>query len=231
MNNVLTREQAKQVTGGRTPLLPLEYETACTALEACTTLDEAKYWDNKADALAAWAKIYHNDEAASAARRVKLHAYRRLGELALELKPKKPDGRGTKGRIVKGEGAKGAKSLLKESGMKQVHAEQALFLATQPRKRFDDAIKQERPPTPATFYVTSTKKRSDAWDSLYRGVNGYGMMRILEFIRNNDAASVVARLSPDECAKAKALAVEINEWFDELERCASSRTDNGGAVQ
>lgn len=56
MNSVITAEQAKKITGGRTPLVPVEYEAAVKSLQACATLDEAKYWSDKSDALAAWAK-------------------------------------------------------------------------------------------------------------------------------------------------------------------------------
>src|SRR5208282_4621524 len=87
---VLTKEEAKRITKGRTPLVPVEYETAITALTECAHLDEAKYWDNKADALAAWAKIYHSDECARKAKMLKMHAYRRMGQLAGELRPKMP---------------------------------------------------------------------------------------------------------------------------------------------
>lgn len=62
--------------------MPVEYEAACKALAACESIDEGKYWSDKADALAAWAKIYKSDEAAVAARRLKLMAFRRMGELA-----------------------------------------------------------------------------------------------------------------------------------------------------
>ena len=68
MNNdlttpVITKDQARKITKGRTPLVPVEYEVAIRALTECTTLDESKYWSDKSDALAAWAKIYHSDDA------------------------------------------------------------------------------------------------------------------------------------------------------------------------
>lgn len=69
----------------KTIAMPVVYEDACKALVACTTLDEAKYYSDKSDALAAWAKIYKSDEAAMAAKRLKLHAYRRMSELAEEI--------------------------------------------------------------------------------------------------------------------------------------------------
>lgn len=51
MKAVISSEQARQITGGRTPLVPVEFETAVKALKACTQIDEAKYWSDKASAL------------------------------------------------------------------------------------------------------------------------------------------------------------------------------------
>jgi hypothetical protein len=51
MQQVITAKQARQITGGRTPLVPVVYEDALKALGECLSLDDAKVWDNKADAL------------------------------------------------------------------------------------------------------------------------------------------------------------------------------------
>lgn len=87
MQQVISAEQARKITGGRTPHVPVEYETAINALVACRSIDEAKYWSDKSDALAAWAKIYHSDKAAREAKALKLWAFRRMGQLAAELRP------------------------------------------------------------------------------------------------------------------------------------------------
>src|SRR5688572_2684465 len=89
------------------PKLPVEYSAAITAIAVCRTIDDGKYWSDKADALAAWAKIYKDDVVAREARSLKLHAYRRIGVLAAEIRPLKFRGRG---------GAVGPNSLLVENG-------------------------------------------------------------------------------------------------------------------
>lgn len=57
--------------------MPVVYADAVKALEACATMDEAKYYSDKSEALAAWAKIYGSQEDRKAAARLKLHAYAR----------------------------------------------------------------------------------------------------------------------------------------------------------
>lgn len=141
MLQVLTEKQAREITGGRTPLVPVEYEEACKALAACVTLDEAKYWDNKADALAAWAKIYHDDKAGRNARALKLWAYRRIGELAAELQPGRKPGRG-------GGSSPGPTSLLMEKGFQRYEANAARRLARAPKAEVERLTSLPRPPAP-----------------------------------------------------------------------------------
>ena len=97
------------------PAMPVQYEEALKALEACTSLDETTVWSNAADALAAWAQIYRSDEAELKAKRLRLHAYRRMGQLARDLRPpgKMKGGgyRGCQGKLP------GAISLLQEYGL------------------------------------------------------------------------------------------------------------------
>src|ERR1700690_2101621 len=93
MKQVISAEEARKITGGRLPHMPVEYETALQALQECITLEDTKYWSDKADALAVWAKIFHSDDAARKAKQLKLKAFRRMGELARELRPGKRGGR------------------------------------------------------------------------------------------------------------------------------------------
>jgi NTP pyrophosphatase (non-canonical NTP hydrolase) len=71
--------------------MPVQYEEACRLLAECLTLDESKLWADRADMLAAWAKLYKSDEAAIAARRLKLKAFRKMGELAEEIAKERND--------------------------------------------------------------------------------------------------------------------------------------------
>lgn len=129
----------------RTPM-PVEYETAIKALDACTSLDETKAWNNAADALAAWAKIYNSDEAELKAKRLRLHAYRRMGQLARELRPPgRMKGGGHRGCLGK---LPGPNSLLQEHGLTKTEAGAANFIAQLPEEQFQRVL--ERPLRPTT---------------------------------------------------------------------------------
>lgn len=132
--------------GSDRPAMPVQYEEALKALEACTSLDETTVWSNAADALEAWAQIYRSDEAELKAKRLRLHAYRRMGQLARDLRPpgKMKGGgyRGCQGKLP------GAISLLQEYGLTKTEAGSANFLAQLPDEQFQRVL--ERPLRPTT---------------------------------------------------------------------------------
>ncbi len=84
----------------RAPMLPAEIDAAVKAIEACMTFDETKYWADKAEALAAWAKIYHDDLILRKARKLKLHALRQMGSVAGREQPRKGRNPGPKAWLV-----------------------------------------------------------------------------------------------------------------------------------
>lgn len=120
--------------------LPVRYEEACRALAECSTIMDAKYFADKAEALAAWAKIYKSDQAEVEARRLKLHAYRKMGLLAQELRPGSRGRRGLIGTVG------GPQALLKESGLKAHQGQNALRLARVSNEKFEAISSLPRPP-------------------------------------------------------------------------------------
>jgi hypothetical protein len=69
--------------------LPALHEEAVTALAARERVDERQDWTNRAQALAAYAKMAKNDTLGDLADRIHARAVRKMGEL-----PKEFDGRG-----------------------------------------------------------------------------------------------------------------------------------------
>ncbi len=128
--------------------MPVEYITACKALAACISIDEAKHWSDKADALAAWSRIYQSNEASVQAKRLKLHAYRRMGHLAEALQPSNrpaPRGSGRGGNLP------GAKALLRAHGFSESAAQVIRGVSRISDEKFDAAIRRPDPPFASTF--------------------------------------------------------------------------------
>ena len=64
-----------------TNALPLSYREACRAVAECVRVDECKGWADKAAAVAAYAKMVRNAELEADAKRIRLRATRRIGEI------------------------------------------------------------------------------------------------------------------------------------------------------
>lgn len=208
MQQVITQAQAKAVLGGRTPLMPVEYETAVKALAECITLDEAKYWDNKADALAAWAKIYHSSDAERKAKQLKLHAYRRMGQLAAELRPVKYVG-GRPGP------SPGPRSLLIESGLSVGAARAAAALSAMPKDALSRELERPRPRSPINFTqkAAATSRSSAEWVSAREA-----LMSVRAVLRRHNPRELAAQLDGKAADMARQTAMELTEWLDEFEQ-------------
>lgn len=202
MQAVITSKQAKQITGGRTPLVPVEYERACQALAQCVTIDEAKYWSDKADALAAWAKIYRDDQTGRKAAALKLHAYRRMGQLAAELRPKKAKYGG--GLLP------GPRSLLRENGLSQSHAIAARTLARMDKEPFDALIARPKIPTPTGVRLNPANSELATWLQSAHSFRTH--------CRAVNAKEITTLVEKDRLGTVGALVTEILEWLDEFEQ-------------
>lgn len=184
--------------------LPVVYQDAVMALIRCRTLDEAKYWDNKAEALQAWAKIYNSHQASTEATRLKWHAYRRMGQLADELMPKdaKPGG---------------AMNLLKEQGFSHSTASVIRRVSRLNDGEFKDMVDQERPYAPSVVRHYD-RPGTDSWIVFQDHI---GRLRV--FCDKQDAKEFAHELAPDERRRAKAIISNVMEWMDQFDRHLSVR--------
>jgi len=198
---------------GRPPILPHEYEQAICALRACTSIDESRYWSDKAEAIAAWAKIYRSKDADILAKRLKLHAYRRMGELAQELRP------GSKKPLTKA--SPGPASLLRENGLSASQATDAVFVGRLHEKKFIDAVKREIPPSPTNLRLEHREgKYSDAYEFMLREAM---FAQTARAIAKRDPKQIAKGLDDGECQRLYTMVCEVSEWFDALEHALSVR--------
>lgn len=209
---VITTEQAKKITGGREPLLPAEYEEACKALSACVNIDEAKYWSEKADVLAAWAKIYHSDDVLRKAKILKLHAYRRMSQLADEIRPFRG------GQSVTGGRAPGPNSFLHEQGFSKYKTQEIRAVGRAPQPIFDRAIKAKNPPAPSTF-----KRMAGDGDDEGRSFL-LTVYTFRDFCKKNSPEDLIPLVVNKD--HLRAAAILIMEWTDRLEQLCGKETDS-----
>lgn len=216
MQQVITQKEARTILGGRAPHMPVEYEAAVKALAECITLDEAKYWNNKADALAAWARIYHSSEAERKAKQLKLHAYRRMGQLAEELRPTIRDGKRQGNNEGRSGHAPGARSLLIQSGLKTTQAAAALTLGRLDDREFERHVNLPRPRAPQSIN-TDAKSGSESHRKI-QSAHG-GAFRIFKtFCKQHSASSLARGLSAGEYRYYIESVRLMTEWLDEFEQ-------------
>lgn len=208
--------------------MPVEYFDACKALQACLTIDEGKYWADKADALAAWAKIYKSDEAAIAARRLKLQAFRRMGELAGELAPQRATGKpNPKGGFTGS--SPGPQALLRGHGLSKSQARDARRLAQLSKSEADTAVKRGMSVGKAAYLGRGRtannygRKSSDAYSWLTAGSGlqdgtSPSCHRVRSAFRSRDPHEVAEGISKGEVKQARELAIELIEWLDAFEQ-------------
>lgn len=202
MQQVITSKQAKQITGGRTPLVPVQYEQAVKALAECISLDDAKTWADKSDALAAWAKIYRDDKVLRQAKILKLEAFRRMWILAEELYPRR--------NLKTGGTTPGARHALIKSGLNRVQADSARAIAKLSDAEFKKVISADRPPAPSIFRDCGS---TPEWMEARRY-----MSNLRGCARRFSAKTVAMKLKEGEAKLAKQMVVELQEWLDEFEQ-------------
>ncbi len=204
-------------------ILPVEYTAACRSIANCRNINDAKYWSDKAEALAAWAKIYKNDQAALEAKRLKLHAYRRMSQLADELQP------ANLRSGPKGGGAPGPRALLQKHGLGRETVKNIRRIGAIPALKFEEIISSPKPPGIAIAAAKGIghsgrqhrTTSSDSWRllSVSSMIGGPNLRRFVQlFCRRFDPRQLATTLNPGEYETARELAREAVEWLDEFDR-------------
>lgn len=190
--------------------MPVVYAEALRALEVCTTIDMAKYYADKADALAAWAKIHGCKKDLKLIARIKLHAYAWMGRIAGELRPV----RNGKGKGSGSGAAAGPQSLLMEAGLSASSANAARKLATLSAKKLDEHGDNGLSPSTAHQRSTPRYSSSPEWAEISRECSS-----TRGCFRRNPARKVALSVPTDEIKKAREMFTEISDWIDEFDRC------------
>ncbi len=120
--------------------LPQSYEQARKAIAECERLDECAAWADKAAALASYARQADDFELENCARRIRVRAVRRRGEML-----RTTDARGRR----KNETPlffKSRAALAQEAGLSQHKVRTAVNIAAIPDREFEAAVESKRPP-------------------------------------------------------------------------------------
>jgi len=208
------REVAKALAKRKDdPVMPVAYTTAVKALAECCNLDEASTFVDSSEALAAWARIYKKNEAGRQARQLRLHAYRRMGQIARELAPVKP--------IPGGGRQAGPVAKLREHGLSRHGADAANHLGKMGDEDFDAVVNQDIPPAP-TSVARRFREPSQltAWRALQQRKGT--PFACSTFVQKTDPATVAKTLSADERDVARRSTENMIRWLQAFNRALSN---------
>jgi hypothetical protein len=209
--------------------LPINYKAAKQALAECDRVDECKTWADKAEAVATYARISSDREMELTARRIRLRAIARIGELLLQI-PNTSRGLHTAGAQLKGGSLPNPASRLgigRAAGLRPQDVNQALSIARIPPEIREVAIESADPPKPSVLekHPARIRPRPVRFDRFtpgpeYRAVflHAGGLTMFTSFLKKHPPEKYFPLLSPAECLRARRYLQVMHGWLAEAER-------------
>jgi hypothetical protein len=148
----------------RTAPLPQIYSEAKRAIAECERLDECAEWGDKAVALASYARQVDDFEMEICARRIRLRAVRRCGELLKEFDARGGD-RG-KPVIPLAFARRSRAAVASEAGLTEHKTRTAVNIADIPEADFEAAVESRRPPGTTLLALWKKQNQRDRFRSV-----------------------------------------------------------------
>lgn len=137
--------------------LPQTYEHAKTALAQCASIDECWDWQDRASALASYAKQADDDQLEKMAVRIRARAIRRCGELLKQFDAK---GRNQHTALTDGSDSKlSQREAAARAGISERQQVTAVRLANVPEQQFSEQVESDKPPTISQLAMQGVKPR------------------------------------------------------------------------
>jgi hypothetical protein len=205
--------------------LPIRYDAAVQALAVCERIDECKEWADRAAALESYYRQSSNVEMEQSARRIRLRAKRRVGELLLKIEGPAP--RSAKGFIQAGAQTPRGRAA-RVAGLSKIQSRAAVRIARIPKEIAEAAI-EATPPASETqlLRIAPTDPRfnghtfcgSASYTKLVREVNGLAMFSY--WCQKNPASELSQALNSEERSRCLKHVAEIRRWLGDFTQPAS----------
>jgi len=212
---------------------PLNYERAKSAIAECASIDECQDWVDKSAALAAYAKQVRDDSMLNNAKRIRLRASARVGELLLQY-PKNVRAVATKRRLGQGRSSATPNFIRSErheaaaiAGIPRSSTTMYVAMARVPREQ-REALIEATPPIGANalYRIGALDKRgginkvSVAWSTIMNKAGWAGNLNaFVTWCSKYEARSLAGQLNTDEAEKLRPHVVAAQEWLDCFEQC------------
>ena len=144
----------------RAAQLPENYEAAKKAIAECEHLDQCAEWADKAAALASYARQADDLELETYARRIRVRAVRRRGELLRTYDARGGDRRGKVVTPLKF-ARRSRAAVAHEAGLSEHKARTAVNIAAIPEAQFTAAVESNRPPGTTLLALWNNQRPSE----------------------------------------------------------------------
>ncbi len=199
--------------------LPATYEAAKASLTECTRVDECADWANKAEAMAAYARMSEDETLRKMCDRIQARALRRCGEL---LKIHNAQGRRTD-QPLDGSGHKSQQEVGAEAGLSERQQKTAVRISNVSEADFERQVESDSPPTVTALAEQGKKTRvidlTEGRDHEEYAMATQAQGRLHEFAAfasKTDPAAVARGSSPTETKEMRKQIAIVDGWLDVL---------------
>lgn len=193
---------------------PANYQAAKTALKVCIDIDECKDWENKTTAMAVYAKQIRDPEMEAMAKKIKLQAMVRLGEILLTFPPTPTRGNRDGTRNV----------VAASKGISIADACRYAAMARVEKKIRDPLIEAKVPIHPRVLTsmgrvgFSSGHSTSSAYKAIISKEQKGSLGMFVTFISRLDPKEYAHLLRKDEAKILRKHFAKIQEWCDEMDQ-------------
>lgn len=191
--------------------LPETYEAAKSALATCERIDECQDWANKAEALAAYARMSDDDTLRKLADRIQARAVRRAGQLLRQI-----DGRG---RPKNNGGAPviSQRQAASDARLSPDQQLQAVRVSKVDESTFNAAVESDDPPTVTALAEQGKKSRItiDRPENFEAATKVIGAIRrCVAAFKEHEPEFVIDGIGKTEVAEMREAVTVMDTWLD-----------------
>jgi hypothetical protein len=210
--------------------MPLNYVAAKNAVAKCIRLDECKDWSDKTMALASYARQIKDDELEKNAKRLRLRAQVRMGELLLELDAPHGGWPGPDGKMTNTRGTSERYKTGLDAGLSRAIINRTVSMARVDEAKREAVIEADPPISCRALSDLGRVRKfktgrevGAAYKELVNSGWGANLGRFHAWIKGKSAAFIGSQITAnDEIDRLRKLIVDCQEWLDELDQVLHS---------
>jgi hypothetical protein len=187
--------------------LPESYEAAKRAIAECERVDECADWADKAAAIASYARQADDRELELCARRIRLRATRRCGELLRTFDARGGDRR-SKTVVPLNFDRRPRKAVAEEAGLSEHKVRTAVDIAAIPPDEFEAAVESDHPPGTEVLARWLRRKGDHPHDDV-RAVTRRSLAEISKSVAAVNAAEALLKFERNATECGVEMIVEI----------------------